>query len=73
MRRLAMTKEEMYAYIDEHGTSPTLTEMHKAPIGWFPTHAGNPSKLIAHKFVNGKWVQLTYQKFVAWPDAFPAT
>ena len=40
-------------------------------IGWFPTHPSNPSKLIAHRFVNGVWVSLHIARFVPWPEAFP--
>lgn len=49
---------------------PSLEEVHKAPIGWFPTKPSNPSKLQAHKFVNGKWVELPFVKFVPWPEKF---
>jgi hypothetical protein len=49
----------------------TIEEQHGAPIGWFPTKPSNPSKLQAHKFVNGEWVPLSFVKFVPWPEAFP--
>jgi hypothetical protein len=66
-----MTVEEMIAYIEKHGELPSLEAMHKAPIGWFPTHPRNPSKLEAHKFVNGKWIPLHHVRFAPWPEAFP--
>jgi len=52
-------------------TFPTLEESHKKPIGWFPINKENPSKLTAHKFVDGEWIALSCVKFVAWPEAFP--
>lgn len=48
-----------------------LEQIHGAPIGWFPVSERNPSKLTAHKFVNGEWIRLCYSKIVAWPEAFP--
>jgi hypothetical protein len=50
---------------------PTIEEQHKAPIGWFPTKPSNPSKLQAHKFVDGEWIPLGFVKYVPWPEAFP--
>lgn len=50
--------------------SRPIEEIFKEPIGWFPTSPSNPSKLIAHKFVNGEWIKLSYAKFVPWPEAF---
>lgn len=43
---------------------PALEAIHGAPIGWFPVHPRNPSKLIAHKFVDDKWVRLSVCRFV---------
>ena len=37
---------------------------------WFPVSRDNPSKLTAHKFVDGEWVRLSYCKFVPWPERF---
>lgn len=49
-----------------------LEQIHDAPIGWFPTKRDNPSKLQAHKFVDGVWTPLPYCKLVPWPEKFPA-
>jgi hypothetical protein len=50
---------------------PTLEEIHGAPTTWIPISARNPSKLTAHKFVDGKWLPLSNCRFVAWPEKFP--
>ena len=65
-----MTSAEVIAYHDKNKRFPDLEELHKAPIGWFPTYPRNPSKLIAHKFVNGKWIELSHAKFVPWPEVW---
>ena len=63
-----ISSDEMQKFVAEKGRFPDIEEMYEEPIGWFPIYKSNPSKLIAHKFVNGQWIELSYCKYVLWPE-----